>query len=212
MYAWLVSPESLPGGYRRWITNASRVPAPVLPINLALHRKTQVPFDDVVRLANTRKITPRNKAALDRFLAEAQRTPYIAPQHAPCFMVHPFNDSCTNTQVVRFKDVFTWIFPVYTGLNVIPPLVLRRKMFMNASVESATALMVVGRAKSSRKPRSARSDPAPSSRRSSSSSRAASALNATSLSPSSTRAPCRRGSCASPSQRRPTGSSASSPA
>ena len=35
MYSWLMAPEALPTGYRRWITNASRVAEPCLPINIS---------------------------------------------------------------------------------------------------------------------------------------------------------------------------------
>lgn len=34
MYSWLMAPDALPSGYRRWVTNASRVAAPCLPVNL----------------------------------------------------------------------------------------------------------------------------------------------------------------------------------
>jgi len=135
MLAWLNRPDSLPGGYRRWITNASRVPPPVLPIDLALMSRKAVPYDEVVRLSNWRRITPANKAYLERWLADSKLSSFINPPHAPCQSVHPWLDSCRAVATERWWDVFRWIVPVYTGLNIIPPLVFRHKLFLKQPMQ-----------------------------------------------------------------------------
>lgn len=45
-------------------------------------------------------------------------------------MVHPWADSCLWTEVLRFKDVFALMVPVYAGLHLIPPVLFKRKQFM----------------------------------------------------------------------------------
>jgi len=49
-----------------------------------------VPYDEVVRLSNWRRITPANKAYLERWLADSKLSSFINPPHAPCQSVHPW--------------------------------------------------------------------------------------------------------------------------
>lgn len=45
-------------------------------------------------------------------------------------LVHPWEDSCIQTEIRRFKDVFVFISPVYTALHFIPPILFKRKQFV----------------------------------------------------------------------------------
>lgn len=96
MYSWLVSlpeavhwrsqltacpsvleqmaPEALPSGYRRWITNASKVAEPCLPVNLEASRYGR--FDpDVARKAINWKTgaTPRNQLLIEQYASNAEK-------------------------------------------------------------------------------------------------------------------------------------------
>ena len=49
-------------------------------------------------------------------------------------LVHPWVDSCVWTEVLRWKDVFFWISPVYAALHFIPPILFKRKQFVKRYV------------------------------------------------------------------------------
>ncbi|GAA6061716.1 hypothetical protein JCM10212_004948 [Sporobolomyces blumeae] len=130
MFGWLMAPETLPSGYRRWITNASKVSEPCLPVNLSASR-TGVFDPDVARktLEWGRGATGQNAALIEAYAQNAEKGDY-GPPFAPCYVVHPWADSCTTTAIDRWQVVFRWIAPVYAGLHLIPPIILRNKAFL----------------------------------------------------------------------------------
>lgn len=75
--------------------------------------------------------TPRNATLINEFIAGADGG---GPPFAPCAVVHPWMDSCSWTAVDRWQAVFRWMLPVYGALHVIPPILLRRKVFMKEYV------------------------------------------------------------------------------
>lgn len=77
--------------------------------------------------------TPRNASILTAYVAAAEGGDF-GPPFAPCAVVHPWMDSCSWTAVDRWQAVFRWMFPVYAALHVIPPILLRRKVFFKESV------------------------------------------------------------------------------
>ncbi|GAA97764.1 hypothetical protein E5Q_04443 [Mixia osmundae IAM 14324] len=127
MYGWMMSPESLAPGYRRWITMASRVSPPALPVNLAIERNKPVPTEDLEKLLRWPGITPKNKAILEGI--KAQVNDGQVQSFLPCAGIHPWIDTCTMTQVERWISVFRWMLPVYSALHFIPPVLLKRKAF-----------------------------------------------------------------------------------
>ncbi|BGP22311.1 peroxisomal membrane protein 4 [Rhodotorula toruloides] len=130
MYSWLMAPEALPPGYRRWITQASRVSEPCLPVNLSAYRSGT--FDpSVARKTLTwgRGATPKNRVLIELYAKNAEMGDF-GPPFAPCAVVHPWADTCTWNGVDRWHQVFRWIAPVYAGLHFIPPILLRRKAWM----------------------------------------------------------------------------------
>lgn len=69
-----MAPEALPSGYRRWITNASKVPPAVLPTNLSAQRHGT--FDpDVARqvLTNKNGYTSKGKALVEAYAQRAEK-------------------------------------------------------------------------------------------------------------------------------------------
>lgn len=137
MYGFCTSPESLPKGYRRWIQQASRVSASGVEVNISTSRHGT--FDP----AEARKVldwkggvTARNRARLESYVAAGERGEF-GPPYAKCEVLHPWLDSCTATALDRWQSVFRWIFPVYTGLCFLPPIVLRWAKFRK---NPATAL------------------------------------------------------------------------
>ncbi|SCV72374.1 BQ2448_3911 [Microbotryum intermedium] len=130
MESWLMSPEALPSGYRRWITQASRVAEPCLPLNLAVSRTGH--FDpEQARKTITWKsgATPRNAMLIEDYARAAEKGDF-GPPFAPCAAIHPWVDSCSWVAVDRWQAVFRWMLPVYGALHVIPPILLRSKVFM----------------------------------------------------------------------------------
>ncbi|GAA5884836.1 hypothetical protein JCM6882_007115 [Rhodosporidiobolus microsporus] len=130
MYSWLMAPEALPSGYRRWITQASRVAEPCLPIQISTSRRGV--FDPAIaREAITwgRGATEKNAKWIEEYARRGEAGDF-GPPFVPCEVVHPWMDSCTGTALDRWQAVFRWIAPVYAGLHFIPPIVLRRKVFL----------------------------------------------------------------------------------
>lgn len=125
-----MSPESLPRGYRNWITKASRVAEPCLGVNLSAYREGNFPFfvvspnvgaEHSMLLSGesgkfdpeqARKVlswpippTARNASLVEAYASAAEKGDF-GPPFAPCHTVHPFVDSCTMTAVDRWQSVF----------------------------------------------------------------------------------------------------------
>jgi hypothetical protein len=101
-----MSPESLPRGYRNWITKASRVAEPCLGVNLSAYREGT--FDpEQARKVLSWPIPPtaRNASLVEAYASAAEKGDF-GPPFAPCHTVHPFVDSCTMTAVDRWQSVF----------------------------------------------------------------------------------------------------------
>lgn len=137
-----MAPEALPPGYRRFVTGASRVAEPCLPVNLSATRHGVFdPAEARRALAWKGGATPRNAVLIERYAAAADRGDFGTP-FAPCAVVHPWVDSCSWTAVDRWHSVFRcvaaaldlnervvpnaeavflfladrWMFPVYAAL------------------------------------------------------------------------------------------------
>ncbi|ORY90918.1 hypothetical protein BCR35DRAFT_261329 [Leucosporidium creatinivorum] len=129
MYSWLMAPEALPSGYRRWVTSASRVAEPCLPVNLSASRFGT--FDpEIARKAKEWKAgcTTRNLGLIEEYARNAEKGDF-GPPFAPCEVVHPWTDTCTWTAIDRWQAVFRWMLPVYSALHTIPPILFRSTAF-----------------------------------------------------------------------------------
>lgn len=69
-----VSPDSLPPGYSRWITGASRVPPPIRPwVHARQKFSDQVPpLDEAYKILTRKDITPANFTKVNAIIENAQ--------------------------------------------------------------------------------------------------------------------------------------------
>ncbi|KAL8279225.1 hypothetical protein RQP46_008262 [Phenoliferia psychrophenolica] len=106
MYSWLMAPEALPPGYRRFITGASRVAEPCLPVNLSVTRYGTFDPSEARRALEWKGgATPQNASIIEQYASNAEKGDF-GPPFAP------------------------WMFPVYAALHIIPPMLLRYKVFL----------------------------------------------------------------------------------
>ncbi|KAK1925541.1 hypothetical protein DB88DRAFT_484264 [Papiliotrema laurentii] len=125
MFAWLLSPETIPHAYGRWILGASRVPEFAVLGNRTIVRHGYLEPQQIQRALAHKSVTPSNRKSLLTLL-EAVKNGWKPPA-IPCEVVHPWVDGCRETGIRRFFDVFRYMLPVYSALHLIPMLVLRRK-------------------------------------------------------------------------------------
>ncbi|WWC70734.1 uncharacterized protein I206_104685 [Kwoniella pini CBS 10737] len=124
MFAWLCSPETIPKEYSAWILQASRVPSFAVNANRTITRQSIIEPLQVEKAMAHQSITPRNMKVLQELMTKIKGG--LHPAAVPCEMVHPWVDSCTETNLRRFFAVFRFMLPVYSALHLIPMLVLRR--------------------------------------------------------------------------------------
>ncbi|CAE6466686.1 unnamed protein product [Rhizoctonia solani] len=147
MYAFLLSPTTIPRSYRVWIQRASKVPAACVRMNHDLTRTGKFNLDDIKELiswevrvfpvikeyglthCNRQKTTPANR---DRLMArlEGATKGSFGPHFAPCAAVHPWFDSCRSVPLDRFITVSSWMFPIYGALHFIPMILFKQGEFM----------------------------------------------------------------------------------
>ncbi|KAF7984719.1 hypothetical protein HWV62_11642 [Athelia sp. TMB] len=127
MYAFLMSPETLPPSYQSWINQASQVPVPTIRINHSIARKGFFNPADVDLLLARPDATPHNSTFMAAYRALAAAPPRSV---APCPVVHPDVDSCAALVPVRFAQVFRWMLPVYGALHFVPMVLFKWRAFL----------------------------------------------------------------------------------
>lgn len=154
MYAWLNQPHTLPRGYISWITSASKVAPPVLPLHRQLMANGKGDPEQILKLfpdgklptprsynyagkplyapviptsSNRRGITGKNVGELINIFhhLKAGQTMY----HVPCPSIHPWENSHIWSPIDRFIEVTRWILPVYMTLHFVPAIFLRMGAF-----------------------------------------------------------------------------------
>lgn len=151
MWAWLEAPESLPRGYRNWITNASQVAPKVTDVWRDIRRDNTNPdlvlrwFPDgklpepisasPLRYAdvpatklNRRGIKGKNVRKIIEWLERARKGD--PGEVTDCALVHPWETSHWRSPVDRFLEVTRWILPVYLTLHFVPAIFLRPGAFL----------------------------------------------------------------------------------
>ncbi|KAF8602661.1 hypothetical protein BDV93DRAFT_557422 [Ceratobasidium sp. AG-I] len=128
LYAFLLSPDTIPRSYRVWIQKASKVPAEAVSMNHDLVRKGVFNMEDIKALIAWKRTTPGNRELLVAEL-EAATQGNFGPHFASCAAVHPFLDSCKNVPLDRFLTVSAWMAPIYGALHFIPMLLFKRAEF-----------------------------------------------------------------------------------
>ncbi|KAK8858599.1 hypothetical protein IAR55_002828 [Kwoniella newhampshirensis] len=124
MFAFLLSPETMPREYSQWILAASRVPEFAVLANRSAVRQGAINPVQVQRALGHKALTSRNRKKLEGVLDKIKQG--WRPSYVPCEMVHPWSNSCPDTSFRRFFSVFRFMLPVYSALHLIPMLVLRR--------------------------------------------------------------------------------------
>ncbi|OXG50365.1 hypothetical protein J010_02837 [Cryptococcus neoformans] len=124
MFAFLMSPETIPKEYNNWILSASRVPSFAIRANRTQVRQGYIQDALVQEALNYKGITATNRIRLEDVLRKIRDGQQ--PVAVPCGMVHPWCNTCTETNFRRFFAVCRFMLPVYSALHLIPMLVLRR--------------------------------------------------------------------------------------
>ncbi|KAJ9123945.1 hypothetical protein QFC22_000736 [Naganishia vaughanmartiniae] len=128
MFAFLLSPETIPPEYNTWIQAASQVEGDAVKLNRMIERQRKVDPGLIMKIMQHKNITPHNKRELTHVLEQAKLG--LIPEGVPCAAIHPWLDSCRTVQLERYFTAFRFMLPVYSALHFIPMLVLRRKSFV----------------------------------------------------------------------------------
>ena len=153
MWAWLEAPDSLPRGYRNWITRASQVAPRVTdiwrdirhegkvvdadfalkwfpdgkvpePISVSPLRYADVPATSM----NRRGIKGKNVRRIVEWMDQTRKG--NPGDIVDCALVHPWETSHWRSPVDRFIEVTRWILPVYLTLHFVPAIFLRPGKFL----------------------------------------------------------------------------------
>ncbi|TIB92028.1 hypothetical protein E3Q19_02103 [Wallemia mellicola] len=129
MYAWIMSPDTIPKAYNDWIQQASKVPPEAIPMHRQLVRTGTYNSQSLLTSLAQRKSTPKNKLRLLKLLQDLQNgenrlLPYIPPA-----VLNPWVEGILPMAIERFYMIFLDILPVYASLHFIPALTLKRKQF-----------------------------------------------------------------------------------
>jgi len=98
-------------------------------INRQLVRQGTFEIPLMESLINKAGNTPHNTTVLQNMLEHAKRGDFQGKVAGTCEIIHPWIDSCVYVEVERFVSVFTWMFPIYGALHVIPMVLFKRKTF-----------------------------------------------------------------------------------
>ncbi|KAH7107603.1 hypothetical protein BKA62DRAFT_683900 [Auriculariales sp. MPI-PUGE-AT-0066] len=139
MYAFTMRPDTIDRGYNVWISRASKVHLTAIQANRTLTRDQALDPNDIQAIlgGKERIISPTNRSFLLSLIDIAQNNPSQLPHHGPCEMIHPWIDAsngfsnwgCFIVQLERFVEVFTWMFPIYGALHLIPVILFKRNVF-----------------------------------------------------------------------------------
>jgi hypothetical protein len=137
MFAWLLSPETIPREYANWIQGVSGVPPTAVSANRTAVRNNLITAAPIQRALATPGVTPRNTAILENMLMKVN-TSWKPDYHIPCALLHPWVDSCIMCNTGRFFTRFRTMLPVYGALHLIPMLVFRRHQVMKTPLKMLT--------------------------------------------------------------------------
>ncbi|KAF9152157.1 hypothetical protein BG015_005710 [Linnemannia schmuckeri] len=126
MYAYTMHPDTIPKEFFQFMVKTARVPAEALAMNRTRVRGFPLDLKEV-------------RAMVDRFNPTALTLETVANmsetvEALPCAGLHPWVDSCRETNIDRFVGVTKSIFPVYATLNFVPLVVLRMKRLIKDPV------------------------------------------------------------------------------
>ncbi|KAG0312870.1 hypothetical protein BGZ97_010763 [Linnemannia gamsii] len=130
MYAYTMHPDTIPKEFFQFMVKTARVPAEALAMNRTRVRGFPLDLKQV-------------RAMVDRFNPTALTLETVANmsetvEALPCAGLHPWVDSCRETNIDRFVGVTKTIFPVYATLNFVPLVVLRMKLLLKEVLSKTT--------------------------------------------------------------------------
>ncbi|KAH9042865.1 hypothetical protein EDB84DRAFT_1266717 [Lactarius hengduanensis] len=125
VYAFLLSPHTLPKAYWRWIEHVAQVPKEVLSTHVGMIRHGTYDPADLARILGRSDLHPTNAT----YLAQWQKT---LPPYGPCAMAHPSHPRCLTVPQDRVLAVARWTLPIYGALHFVPLLFFKRGAFARA--------------------------------------------------------------------------------
>jgi len=131
MYGFLLRPDTLPKAYISWIDQAGQIPVKAVAINRDLVREGSFNISDIDQLLSNPELHLKNRTVLlaRREMATGSPPNYGDP-YAGCAAIHPKRFSCRKDALIRFYEVWKWVFPVYGALHFVPVLLFRRARFV----------------------------------------------------------------------------------
>ncbi|KAJ3101565.1 hypothetical protein HK100_004519 [Physocladia obscura] len=150
MYAYAMTPDTIPGEYYRWIVDHGRVSAHALGLNrrnnrahesaavvaVGLDEMIQSIKSDVVGGVDAAAVTVKN--AVDgavKYYWENVDSRGVLPI-VPCEVIHPNELSCLRYNTALVFHTFTGIAPVYAALNFVPMLFLKTRKLLDDPISS----------------------------------------------------------------------------
>ncbi|KAH9998269.1 hypothetical protein BJV77DRAFT_940610 [Russula vinacea] len=130
VYAYILSPHTLPKSYRRWLSNMIQVPHEVISTHHTMVRHGTYDPADLARILARSDLHPDNVTYLEQW-----RT--TLPPYASCAMSHPHVARCLSVPQDRILSVARWTLPVYGALHFVPLLFFKRAAFTRAPARMA---------------------------------------------------------------------------
>lgn len=125
VYAFLLSPDTLPTAYWRWIERLAQVPRQLLSTHHSMVRRGTYDPADLAQILARPDLHPDNIT----YLTQWQKT---LPPYGPCAMAHPHHPRCLSVPRGRMLAVARWTLPVYGALHFVPLLFFKRAAFVRA--------------------------------------------------------------------------------
>lgn len=151
MYGFILRPDTLPRAYISWIDQAGHFPTKSVAMNRDLARDGRFKISDIdhllsnpvrssqfttvstfiLTLSSPQELHPKNRTVLlGRRAMAIESPPSYGNPYAGCAAIHPLRVSCRKDALIRFYEVWKWVFPVYGALHFVPALLFRRARFI----------------------------------------------------------------------------------
>ncbi|KAI0298844.1 hypothetical protein BC826DRAFT_85166 [Russula brevipes] len=130
IYAYHLSPHTLPKSYRRWLDHLIQAPREALSTHCSMVRRGTYDPVDVAQILARSDLHPDNATSVKQWRA-------ALPPYAPCAMSHPHVPRCLSVPQDRIFTVARWTLPVYGALHFVPLLFFKRAAFARAPARMA---------------------------------------------------------------------------
>ncbi|EJF62222.1 hypothetical protein DICSQDRAFT_169253 [Dichomitus squalens LYAD-421 SS1] len=143
MYVFLMRPEAIPNGLRKWFFESCGVPAEGVYINHDLVWNRTYDPKHMETIMRRKDITPENFTELAEHLAshDLPQSPAV-----PCAVMHPAMTSCLAYPPMFLWDRFKWMLPVYAAVHSATLLLMRPTLLVKYPVRTMlSATFAIGR-------------------------------------------------------------------